>query len=236
MVLEDFAQPTTTFSPFDSFLGKTGFDKSDELRYSSLVMEFATRTRYSKEENRERILTKADELFRQYGFAKTTVADIAVELKMSTANIYKFFPSKDAIVEASANRNIEIIETQVGEIARSGGTSAARIEEIVLTIFRFHQELFRNERQIFKMVIQAVEERWECIAEYEDFLLSTFETLLNEGRASREFQAINPGSPPVPLMDSLSIALHPHLRHSWTPDESEERVRAHIAFVLSALK
>lgn len=199
-------------------------------------MEFATRVRYSKEENRERILTKADELFRQYGFAKTTVADIADELRMSTANIYKFFPSKDAIVEASANRNIEIIETQVGEIALSGGSSKARLQEIVLTIFRFHQELFRNERQIFKMVIQAVEERWKCIAEYEEFLLATFESLLREGLESGEFKKVDPASLPVPLMDALSFALHPHLRHNWTPDESEERVRAHIAFVLSALK
>jgi AcrR family transcriptional regulator len=43
----------------------------------------------TRDETRERILIKADELFRQFGFPKTTVADIAAELGMSPANIYK---------------------------------------------------------------------------------------------------------------------------------------------------
>ena len=45
-------------------------------------------------------MIKADELFRQFGFLKTMVADIAAELGMSPANIYKFFSSKEAIIQA----------------------------------------------------------------------------------------------------------------------------------------
>src|SRR5258705_10441350 len=60
--------------------------------------------RLTRDETRERIMIKADELFRQFGFGKTTVADIAAELGMSPANIYKFFSSKEAIIQASADR------------------------------------------------------------------------------------------------------------------------------------
>jgi hypothetical protein len=48
----------------------------------------------TREETRERIMVKADELFRQFGFGKTTVADIAEELAMSPANIFNSFPPK----------------------------------------------------------------------------------------------------------------------------------------------
>jgi AcrR family transcriptional regulator len=68
----------------------------------------------TREETRERIMVKADELFRQFGFGKTTVADIAEELAMSPANIYKFFSSKEAIIQASADRNLVALTEEPG--------------------------------------------------------------------------------------------------------------------------
>ena len=41
-------------------------------------------------DTRERILVVAERLFRQIGYQKTTVADIAKELRMSPANVYRF--------------------------------------------------------------------------------------------------------------------------------------------------
>jgi AcrR family transcriptional regulator len=38
------------------------------------------------------------------GYQKTAVADIARELGMSPANVYRFFPSKSAINEATRTR------------------------------------------------------------------------------------------------------------------------------------
>jgi AcrR family transcriptional regulator len=39
---------------------------------------------------RERILVTAERLFREIGYQKTTVADIAKALRMSPANVYRF--------------------------------------------------------------------------------------------------------------------------------------------------
>ena len=51
-----------------------------------------------------RIVETAERLYRQYGYQKTTVADIAAELGMSPANVYRFFASKAAITEAVARK------------------------------------------------------------------------------------------------------------------------------------
>ena len=56
------------------------------------------------EETRARIEETAERLFRVMGYQKTAVADIARELGMSPANVYRFFPSKSAINEAIAER------------------------------------------------------------------------------------------------------------------------------------
>ena len=43
-------------------------------------------------EVRARILEVEEEHFRRVGYHKTSVADIACELGMSPANVYRFFP------------------------------------------------------------------------------------------------------------------------------------------------
>jgi len=180
-------------------------------------------------------MTKADELFRQYGFGKTTVADIAAELGMSTANIYKFFPSRNAIVESCAERNVATMQREVTGIVEAGGGAMDRVERCILTIFQFHKELLRNERQIFKLVVSAIEEGWACIRVFDGFMLQTLTRLVREGVEQNEFRPADPEATARALLDCLSIALHPHMRYGSIHDGSEERVRAQLQFLARAL-
>src|SRR5512145_948844 len=95
--------------------------------------------RASPEETRARIVETAEGLFRRLGFHKTTVADIAAELGMSPANVYRFFPSKDAIVEAICRRFLRELEDESWAIARSRGSAAARLERLVLGILAYNK-------------------------------------------------------------------------------------------------
>jgi AcrR family transcriptional regulator len=194
------------------------------------------KARFSREETQARILDKADALFRQVGFGKTTISDIAKELGMSPANIYKFFPSKNALVQSCALRNLAALKADVSKIAASSESAFDRIEQSVLTIFRFHNELFRNERQIYKLVLTAMEEQWPCIKEYNDFLRDTVTQLVEEGMKADEFQQADPRLTAETLLDCLRIALHPHMRHDYTHDQSEERVLRQIRFLGRSLK
>ncbi|MBR7551869.1 helix-turn-helix transcriptional regulator, partial [Mycobacterium tuberculosis] len=62
------------------------------------------RGEHDKLDTRSRIMIEAERLFRHFGYNKTTVADIAREMGMSPANIYRFFASKAALMEAMAER------------------------------------------------------------------------------------------------------------------------------------
>ena len=67
----------------------------------------ARRPRKSAEETREEILNTAERLFRTHGFARVAIADIAAELSMSPANVFKHFRTKASLVDAIATRAIE---------------------------------------------------------------------------------------------------------------------------------
>src|SRR6201997_5337219 len=134
------------------------------------------RRRLTRDETRERILAKADELFRQFGFEKTTVADIAEELGMSPANIYKFFSSKEAIIQASADRNLVVLSEAVQRHMVESGPALDRIEKVLVTVYRHTVDILRNERQVFKLMIRAYEQKWECCAAFDNLLLKTLTT------------------------------------------------------------
>ena len=76
---------------------------------------------------RLRILDVAEALFRSMGYQKTAVADIARELGMSPANVYRFFASKSAINEAIAARLLSGVTEELEAIADGPGAPADRL-------------------------------------------------------------------------------------------------------------
>ncbi len=75
------------------------------------------------DDTRARIIETADAMFRRLGYAKTAVADIAGELGMSPANVYRFFASKNAIVEAICQRCLSELDGKAWAVARSRGSA-----------------------------------------------------------------------------------------------------------------
>lgn len=193
--------------------------------------------RRSKDETREKILAKAQDLFRRYGFSKTTVADIARELGMSPANIYKFFPAKGAIGEACAARGLEQVEREVSGIVESRGSAKDRIERVVLAIYHFNRRMLRNEREISKLVTAAIEGAWACVCNYRSFLHATMTRLIGEGMKSGEFSPGSPSRVADVLLDCLNAPLRAHLNPDYDPVKNQEkRIRAQIRFLFNALK
>ena len=109
-------------------------------------------------DTRERILEVAERLFRQIGYQKTTVADIAKELRMSPANVYRFFDSKKAIHEGVARGLMGGVEEAAQSIATSAGPAAARLRELITSIHHMNSERYVGDSKMHEMVAIAMEE------------------------------------------------------------------------------
>src|ERR1700738_5610021 len=82
-------------------------------------------------DTRERILVVAERLFREIGYQKTTVADLPKVLRMSPANVYRFFDSKKAIHEGVARTLMGGVEDAAQAIATQRGSAASRLRELL---------------------------------------------------------------------------------------------------------
>jgi len=145
-------------------------------------------------DTRERILVVAERLFRQIGYQKTTVADIAKELRMSPANVYRFFDSKKAIHEGVARGLMGEVEVEAQRIAATPGPAAARLREMMTTIHRMNSERYVGDSKLHEMVEIAMEESWEVCLPHMQRITETIAAVIADGAASGEFEA-----PDVPL-------------------------------------
>jgi len=145
-------------------------------------------------DTRERILVVAERLFREIGYQKTTVADIAKVLRMSPANVYRFFDSKKAIHEGVARSLMGEVEDAAQAIATRPGPAAGRLRELMTSIHRMNCERYIGDSKLHEMVEIAMKESWEVCVAHMERITQTIGAVIAEGAASGEFEA-----PDVPL-------------------------------------
>ena len=145
-------------------------------------------------DTRERILVVAERLFREIGYQKTTVADIAKVLRMSPANVYRFFDSKKAINEGVARRLMGGVEDAAQAIATRHDSAVSRLRELVTTVHRMNSERYVGDSKLHEMVEIAMEESWEVCVAHMLVITETIAAVIADGAASGEFEA-----PDVPL-------------------------------------
>lgn len=189
-----------------------------------------------RDETRTCILATADQLFRSFGFAKTTVAEIAGELGMSPANIYKFFPSKDAIVEASVAQDIAKLKSELQDIADGPGSAAGRFEAMVLAMVQRYLDRLQHERQFHKMIVASVEQDWPSVRQFRKDLHAIAEQILRSGIEEGEFAPVALPATAVTLMDCLHSVTHPLLLREIPVADVKAKAREQVGFLMRALR
>lgn len=187
------------------------------------------------DEARDRICGVAEALFRQLGYMKTTVADIAQALGMSSANVYRFFPSKSAINDAICQRILAESQAELRLICGGAGSAAARAEAMVLAMHRHHKTQFTHEKRVFDMVMAAMEENWAAIEQHVGACQSLFAEVIAQGMADGEFSPGDPAALAEMVMKSCVFAFHPVLIAECGDRDTEPLVRRLAQFALRAL-
>ena len=142
---------------------------------------------HTETDTRERILVVAERLFRQIGYQKTTVGDIAKALHMSPANVYRFFDSKKAIHEGVARVLMGEVEAAARIVVARPGPATPRLRELLTTIHRMNSERYVGDSKLHEMVEIAMEESWEVCVAHMQTIVEAIGGVIAQGAASGEF-------------------------------------------------
>jgi AcrR family transcriptional regulator len=189
---------------------------------------------HTETDTRERILVVAERLFRELGYQKTTVGDIAKALHMSPANVYRFFDSKKAIHEGVARSLMGEVEDAAQAIAAGRGSAASRVRELMTTVHRMNSERYVGDSKLHEMVEVAMQESWEVCVAHIQRITETIGAIIADGVASGEFEVRDV---PVAALCSCTAMLrffHPQMiaQSINKPGPSLDQM---IDFVLAAL-
>jgi AcrR family transcriptional regulator len=141
---------------------------------------------------RDQIVQAASDHFRHYGYAKTTVADLASAIGFSKAYIYKFFQSKQAIGEAIGTEWVTTILQAAKSDADGADAASEKLQRLFRTVTAKCLELLFEDRKLYDMVTCGIVEHWSVAAMYNSGLSNLLQAIIQEGRESGEFERKTP--------------------------------------------
>lgn len=106
----------------------------------------------AKDLTRERIMEAARRRFSHYGYAKTTMAELAADCRMSPGNLYRFFPGKLDIAEAIARDEERARLSALEKLIRTPSKSAReRLRDFFFGELRSTYRTFEKDPQALEM-------------------------------------------------------------------------------------
>lgn len=141
---------------------------------------------------RAQIVTAANDHFRQYGYEKTTVGDLAKAIGFSTAYVYKFFSSKQAIGEAICGICLGKILSDLDRVANGPASAAQRLGGVFRVLVQHARDLSLHDSKLQEMVTAAHREGWESFEAHKAALRAVISRIVEEGRRSGEFERKTP--------------------------------------------
>ncbi|SSC67901.1 unnamed protein product [Ciceribacter selenitireducens ATCC BAA-1503] len=189
-----------------------------------------------RQENVRRILDSAERLFRHYGYSKTTVADIARDLGMSPANIYRFFESKNEILQALCSRMLGTGHELALQIAALPLSAEERLRRYVETEHRLTVETMMDAQKVHEMVVVAIEQNWDVIDRHIDRLTDVIQKIIEDGIAAGEFPQQDARVAARCFGASIALLSHPQLVAQCLCKENRASPQELTDFAIRALK
>ena len=153
---------------------------------------------------RQQIEDAASTLFRERGYAATSVRDIAHALDMQGGSLYAHVASKEDMLWAIVVRAADRFNAEVGPIAASDRTAARKLRKMirahvaVVTSAQKDAAVFLDE---WRFLSQA---RRDQIAARRDDYEGLFRRAIADGVASGEFGRVDPALTAIVILSALN--------------------------------
>ena len=189
---------------------------------------------------KKRIISAAESLFREVGYSKTTVADIAAALGMSPANVYRYFPTKASINESICDLLVRHIESKCYDALTKDGTSTERLSHLILEYHKTIKLNINKEKRLYDMVAVAMDEHWPVVHDHTERMIELLRIIVEQGVLFGEFKNKNPATMAKAVYAAISYFIYPALIEHAINDDSidsmEEDLKQLLELILYGLR
>ena len=136
-------------------------------------------------EDQNKIIELIEEKFFRDGFYKTTMDEVASELKMSKKTIYKFFPSKEVLVMAIAKHFMEGLKSKIVPALNSDKNAIEKLAELNNILARVSQKISSKRMDEIKTYFPSL---WNEIDSFRTkMMFANITKVIDQGKAEGLF-------------------------------------------------
>ena len=184
---------------------------------------------------RTRIVRGAERLFRRLGYTKTSVADVAKEAGISTAYVYRFFPSKMAICQAVCTVLMERLTDVLWHDVRSTLEPEAKVRRIYVRLMEEAVRQQADEERLTEMVAASMAENWDSVDAFRATLFDVSRAVIEEGAREGAFAVAHVERAATGMAATLLLCSHPVLVQEAVLDDPKARAEAIASLVVIGL-
>ncbi|MFC7396158.1 TetR/AcrR family transcriptional regulator [Chelatococcus sp. GCM10030263] len=135
-----------------------------------------------------RLITIATDHVRRLGPGRVTVVGVAQAAGMTHANVYRYFPSKQALIDAVVGEALKPIEAVLADIASAPDPADDKLERLVLDLARVYRDLLERDGPVFRLYVSAVEANRAVARRHRGRIRMLVERVVDEGITTGAFE------------------------------------------------
>ncbi|HUT49264.1 MAG TPA: TetR/AcrR family transcriptional regulator [Alphaproteobacteria bacterium] len=186
---------------------------------------------------REQILDAAEGRFRHYGFAKTTMAELASDCAMSAGNLYRYFDSKEEIGVSIARRCMMTLDGICRDvIARTDIGPLRKLEVMIRAMADENRRRFECDTKLDELLSYMHAKRPETVKMFMDGLSHRIAEILVEGVSTGEITSEDPRETAIDIFHAGKGVVDPAIIMHMSEDEFERRIRGVTRLIIEGVR
>ena len=148
-----------------------------------------------RQEREALIIEAAEEVLLEKGYYDTSMDEIAARVGIAKGTIYKHFPGKEELVLGIFKRDMRALLQGIDDVIGKEQTPGAKLKALLLFMYA---GFFSKQTQLMASMYNGVDlkrlltEKGGCMSDLWQVLVSHLQQLLEEGKATGEFNASIP--------------------------------------------
>jgi AcrR family transcriptional regulator len=184
----------------------------------------------------QQILDAASERFTQYGYNKTTMAEIAKDCGMSAANLYRHFENKldigaNLACECLGNKTIGIHDI----VQQKQQPASERLQNIVLSNLNYTYGQWSENPRMNEMVNAICGARMDIVDDYRLNEHALLVELLNDGISNGEFVIDDTEDTAYAITAAITMFNTPLLMSIYTLEEFTSKADSVVKLLLNGI-
>jgi AcrR family transcriptional regulator len=156
-----------------------------------------------------RLLSLAGEHLRRFGRTRVTVTGVASEAGMTHANVYRYFPSKAALLDAVVDGWLKGVERRLLDVADGPDPADDKLERLLLAMAQANREAMFDDPHLFDVLKAALVKRSAVTRRHRTRVRGLIERIVDEGIATSVFEPRDRDKAIAFVIDATHRFIHP---------------------------